>query len=83
METFFINFSNPKPVGSGVFGAGRIVSFAKTVDFSKVIDAVKTGLGLEYVQVAFAGSKGTNSLSIIDLLIYVTMANCLYLLDRV
>jgi hypothetical protein len=39
------------------FGAGRIVRFERAVELEKVIEAVKRGLGLDYVQIAFGGSK--------------------------
>lgn len=49
--------SNPNEAPPLAFGAGRFVSFAKPIDFDRVVKAIKLGLQLDYVQVAFAGSK--------------------------
>jgi len=48
---------NPRDAIPVPFGAGRMVTFDRPVQLSEVVDAVKKGLNLEYVQLAYGGSK--------------------------
>jgi putative NIF3 family GTP cyclohydrolase 1 type 2 len=41
----------------GHYGAGRIVEFENPTTMSTLVNRVKSGLNLDYVQVAFGGSK--------------------------
>lgn len=40
-----------------IFGAGRIVELNEPMELDLAVDAVKSHLGLGYVQLAYGGSK--------------------------